>query len=263
MKTRKSAVSGTFYPNNTKELLSYFEHFNAMAQERVLEIDEPKAIISPHAGYMYSGFTANEVYRCIKHKNFSRIIVIGPSHKVFIEGASIALYDEIETPLGNLRVDLDYSHKLKNEFENLCFNPFAHNEHSTETQMPFLKNYFPNTPVIEIVYGKIDYLQLCKIISYIMLESENFVVISTDLSHFYSQEDATYLDSIFLQAIDNLDLNQLDSGCEACGMIGVKAMTLYALQNRLKSQIIDYRTSMEANGDASKVVGYTSVLIGK
>lgn len=263
MKIRKSAVSGSFYPNNTKELLSYIEHFNALAQERVLEINEPKAIISPHAGYVYSGFSANEAYRCIQHKNFKRFVVIGPSHKVFIEGASIALYDEIETPLGNLSVDLEYAHELKNEFDCVCFNPFVHAEHSTETQMPFLKNYFPNTPVVEIVYGKIDYLQLCKIISYIMLKSENFVVISTDLSHFYSQEDANYLDSIFLQAIQNLDLEKLDSGCEACGMIGVKAIALYAIQNHLKSQIIDYRTSMEANGDASRVVGYTSVLIGK
>jgi AmmeMemoRadiSam system protein B len=263
MKIRKNAVSGSFYPNNTKELLGYFEHFNAIAQERNLNIDTPKAIISPHAGYIYSGFTANEVYRCIKNKNFKRIVVIGPSHRLFIEGASIALYDEIETPLSNLRVDLDYSHELKREFNTLQFNPLAHAEHSTETQMPFLKNYFPNTPVVEIVYGKIDYLQLCNIISYIMLESDSFVVISTDLSHFYSQEDANYLDSIFLQAIQNLDIDKLDAGCEACGMIGVKAITKYAIDNTLKTQIIDYRTSMEVTGDASRVVGYTSVLIGK
>ncbi|MDD2640262.1 MAG: AmmeMemoRadiSam system protein B [Arcobacteraceae bacterium] len=263
MKIRKNAVSGSFYPNNIKELHAFFEHVNAKAQAKKINIKEPKAIISPHAGYVYSGLTANEVYRCIENQKIKRFIVIGPSHRVFLQGASIALYDEYETPLGNLTMDLDYSHELKEHFDTLFFNPLAHSEHSTETQMPFIKNYFPHASVVEIVYGKIDYLTLCKIISYIMLESENFVVISTDLSHFYSQEDANYLDGIFLQAIQNLDLEQLDSGCEACGMIGVKAIAQYAVKNHLKSQIIDYRTSYDASGDDSRVVGYTSVLIGK
>lgn len=263
MKIRKNAVSGSFYPNNIKELHAYFEEFNAKTQEKAIAIKEPKAIISPHAGYVYSGLTANEVYRCIKNQKIKRLIVIGPSHRVFLEGASIALYDEYETPLGNLTIDLDYSHKLKEHFDAISFNPLAHSEHSTETQMPFIKNYFPHVSVVELVYGKIDYQTLCKIISYIMLESENFVVISTDLSHFYSQADANYLDGIFLQAIQNLDLEKLDSGCEACGMIGVKAIAQYAIKNHLKSQIIDYRTSYDASGDDSRVVGYTSVLIGK
>ncbi len=263
MKIRKNAVSGTFYPNNIKEINEYFEHFNALHQEKPKQFNMAQALISPHAGYVYSGFTANEGYLSIPNRPMKRIIVIGPSHRIFLQGASIALYDEYETPLGNLNIDLDYAHTLKDTFDVLNFNPLAHCEHSTETQMPFIKHYFPNVPVIEIVYGKIDYLELCKIISYIMLESENFVVISTDLSHFYSQEDANYLDGIFLQAIQNLNLEKLDSGCEACGMIGVKAIAQYAIKNNLKSQIIDYRTSMDASGDASRVVGYTSVLIGK
>ncbi len=96
-----------------------------------------------------------------------------------------------------------------------------------------------------------------------MLESENFVVISTDLSHFYSQEDANYLDGIFLQAIQDVDLNRLSSGCEACGMTGVKALLQYVITQKLKTQILDYRTSMDTSNDASRVVGYMSALIGK
>lgn len=263
MKIRKNAVSGTFYPNNIKEINECFEHFNALHQENVHEIKSARALISPHAGYVYSGFTANEGYLTLLTQPIKRFVVIGPSHRVFLQGASIALYDEYETPLGNLHIDSSYAHTLKDTFDSINFNPLAHAEHSTETQMPFIKHYFPNVPVVEIVYGKIDYLELCKIISYIMLESENFVVISTDLSHFYSQDDANYLDGVFLQAIQNLDLEKLDSGCEACGMIGVKAIAQYAIKNNLKSQIIDYRTSYDASGDASRVVGYTSVLIGK
>ncbi|MFA7084328.1 MAG: AmmeMemoRadiSam system protein B [Arcobacteraceae bacterium] len=262
MKIRKSAVSGTFYPNNIKELLEYFEHFNQKSLKKEIQTKEVKAIIAPHAGYVYSGFTANEAYKSVNRKDIKRIFVIGPSHRVYLEGASIALFEEFETPLGNLKIDVEYSKMLENEFEELSFNPQAHSEHSTETQMPFIKHYFPNVEVVEIVYGKIDFLKLSQIISKIMLKSENFVVISTDLSHFYSQEDANYLDAIFLKGVQDLDTEKLNSGCEACGMIGVKAMIHYAKKHNLKTEILDYRTSMDASKDASRVVGYASVLIG-
>lgn len=262
MRVRKSAVSGSFYPNNTKELLHYFEQFNKNSINKTSKISDIKAIISPHAGYIYSGFTANEAYRSIDKKDIKTLFVIGPSHRVYLQGASVALYEEFETPLGNLQIDLEYSKKLEDEFEELNFNEQAHSEHSTETQMPFIKYYFPDVKVVEIVYGKIDFKSLNKIISKIMVNSENFVVISTDLSHFYSQEDANYLDAIFLQGVEELSQKRLDSGCEACGMIGVKAIIQYAKEHNLKTEILDYRTSMSVSKDDSRVVGYASVLVG-
>jgi AmmeMemoRadiSam system protein B len=261
MKVRKSHFNGTFYPNSCEEIERYIKTFNEqVASTPKIELLTHKAIIAPHAGYVYSGFTANMAYKSL---NFmpKRVVVIGPSHKVAFNGVSVALYDSVQTPCGNIEIDINYASKLKEEF-GLVFNPLAHEEHSVETQMPFIKHYFPNATVVELVYGNTDFLHLSKIISEIMLESHNLVVISTDLSHFYSQEDANYLDAICLNAVQNLHLAQLDSGCEACGMLGIKALVDVALKKSLKSQLLDYRTSMNASGDASRVVGYMSAVFG-
>jgi AmmeMemoRadiSam system protein B len=262
MKVRKSHFSGTFYPNSCEEIEQLIQTFNQqLAHVPKLDFSILKAIIAPHAGYIYSGFTANMAYRSIDCMP-KRIIVIGPTHKIAMKTISVALYDALQTPCGNIKVDTPYALSLQKEFD-LVFNPIAHEEHSVQTQLPFIKHYFPNANVVELVYGQINFTLLSQIISKLMLESHNLVVISTDLSHFYSQEDANYLDNIFLQAIQDLNLQKLDSGCEACGMIGVKALVDVALKKDLQSQVLDYKTSMNASGDASRVVGYMSALFGK
>ncbi|WP_419770387.1 MAG: AmmeMemoRadiSam system protein B [Candidatus Marinarcus sp.] len=263
MRVRKAAVCGTFYPKSSLELTKYFTHFNERLIKSNTKIKHPKAIIVPHAGYIYSGYTANVAYSLLSGVEPKRIVVIGPSHKIFLEGASIALYNEYETPYGNLQIDLAYSSHLKEKYAALNFNPLAHCEHSTETQMPFIKKYFPATSIVEIVYGKIDFMELSTIISEIMLESDNYVVISTDLSHFYTQKEANVLDSICLNAIENLSLKLLNDGCEACGMTGIQALVQWAKSNSYISQVLDYRTSMDASGDSSRVVGYASAIIGE
>lgn len=104
MSIRKSVVSGSFYPNDKKEILSHINQFNSLEKD-VNNFENIKAIIVPHAGYVYSGFTANLAYFSCKNKNPKRVIVIGPSHRVYLKGASVSLYDEYETPLGNILID--------------------------------------------------------------------------------------------------------------------------------------------------------------
>lgn len=264
MKHRKASFSGTFYPNSAKEIEKMMVQM-CISDETKTELSAIKAMIAPHAGYIYSGYTANKAYNLIQQQNIhpKRVVVIGPSHRIYLKGASIALYDEYETPLGKISIDYEFSNILKEQFSDLCFNPLAHSEHSTETQMPFIKNYFPNTQVVEIVYGDISVESLSSIIREIMLQSQTFIVISTDLSHFHTQEEANIIDAKFLQAIQTQDLNVLDTQCEACGITGVKALIQWAKENSLKTQILDYRTSMNTNHDASRVVGYTSAIIGE
>jgi AmmeMemoRadiSam system protein B len=220
-----------------------------------------RAVISPHAGYVYSGFTANAAYRLIDTAKIKRVVVIGPSHRVYINGASVALYDTYSSPCGELTIDKGYSQRLIESYEALSFEPSAHAEHSTEVQVPFIQHYFGDIFVVEIVYGDIDYTELVPIIEHVLSDEENFVVISTDLSHFYTLEDANKLDRICLTAVEQMDLPKLNSGCEACGMIGVKAMLASASKLGLQSQLIDYRTSYDASSDATRVVGYMSALI--
>lgn len=265
MSIRKTSVAGSFYPAASNEIDRYLDHFNSLLNNANFNTKSnftPKAIISPHAGYVYSGFTANAAFRVIQNLNPKRVVVIGPSHRVFIEGASVALYDEYETPYGNIEIDSDLNDELLSKFDFLSFKESAHGEHSTETQMPFIKHYFPNSKVVEIVYGKIEYWDITDVIEEVLNDPDNFVIISTDLSHFYTQAKAEALDNICLSGIDHLDLKRFDEGCEACGITGIKAVVKYAKEHNLQSKIIDYRTSFDASGDDSRVVGYVSALIG-
>ena len=264
MSKRETAVAGTFYPSECQKIKEYIEYFNNTTnQEALKEFDsDPRAIIVPHAGYMYSGFTANLAYKIASQRNdIRRIIIIGPSHRIGFRGASIAQYNTYESPCGHLAIDTVFSKKLEAKYDILHFFEKAHHEHSTEVQVPFIQNYFSATPLVEMVYSDIDVKDLAIIIDDLLEDSANFIVISTDLSHFYTQDKAEKLDSICIEAIDTMNVSLFDKGCEACGITGVKAMILAGKSRNLKTQILDYRTSADASGDRNRVVGYLSVLL--
>ena len=128
--------------------------------------------------------------------------------------------------------------------------------------MPFIRHYFKQAKVIEIVYGDISHDELSLLIDEVLLDEKTLVVISTDLSHFYTEEEANTLDHTCIDAIQNLDLHALSHGCEACGLTGVKAIVQSALSHNLHAHFLDYRTSFARTKDASRVVGYTSFVLG-
>lgn len=263
MSKRALAVSGQFYPSEVNELQRYIEHFNKVLDENHIQIDQnlhARAIIVPHAGYIYSGFTANIAYKYIP-KDVKNIIVIGPSHKFGFNGASVALYDTYPTPFGDLKINGDLSSELFEEFDFIEFYDEVHTEHSTETQFPFIKYYAGDKSVVEIVYSQCDYMQIAQIIEKLLKDKDNFVVISTDLSHFYTQEIAKQKDIKCLEAIDKKDIELFNSGCEACGMIGIKGLLEAIKKLNLDTKFLDYRTSADVSGDTKSVVGYTSFVI--
>ncbi|MBA1419437.1 MAG: AmmeMemoRadiSam system protein B [Epsilonproteobacteria bacterium] len=255
MSTRETAVAGQFYPASANEIETTLKKYNQVLDgylqtHKEMASLKPKAVIVPHAGYVYSGFTANVAYKLLSHSDFKHIVVIGPSHRVYLKGTSVAMYDSYATPLGPLKVDTSLIQTLKEKFA-LNFVPEAHHEHSTEVQMPFIKHYFPNVGVIELVYGDEKPENLAKIIEYLLKDPQTAVVISTDLSHFYDIHKANQLDSICIDAITQLDANVLNKGCEACGKLGVEAMILAAKAQSLQPKLLDYRTSADASGDKS------------
>jgi AmmeMemoRadiSam system protein B/AmmeMemoRadiSam system protein A len=263
MSTRQTAVAGQFYPANASEIEATLAKYNKILDEyfqahKEVASLQPKAVIVPHAGYVYSGFTANVAFRLLSHSDFKHIVVIGPSHRVYLKGTSMAMYDSYATPLGALKTDSSVMQKLKEKFA-LGFVPEAHHEHSTEVQMPFIKHYFPDASVVEMVYGDESSQNLAKMIEYLLTLSQTAVVISTDLSHFYDINKANKLDTICMDAVRTLDVNMLNKGCEACGKLGVEAMILAAKTAHLQPKLLDYRTSADASGDKSSVVGYVSV----
>jgi AmmeMemoRadiSam system protein B len=262
MNTRETSVAGQFYPSNPDEIHSMLEHYNQILDEHLKENDgvfhlKPRAVIVPHAGYVYSGFTANIALRLLSNSHAKRIVIIGPSHRVYLKGTSISEFDSYQTPLGALEIDKQLISELKERFE-LPFIPEAHHEHSTEVQIPFVKNYTPEVSVVELVYGDESPEKLAGVIEYLLEDPTTAVVISTDLSHYYDIKKANTLDSICLDAVQTINSAELHQGCEACGKIGVEAMLITAKKNGLRSILLDYRTSADASGDKSQVVGYMS-----
>jgi len=265
MSIRVAANAGSFYPKSSEKIEEMIEIFNqgleqSQIAKELLKI-EAKAIISPHAGYIYSGFTANIAHRVLANRKVKRVVVIGPSHHAYFKGISGSFFNEYQTPLKNLKIDRDYLNVLASIFK-IGFVEKAHNlEHSTETQMPFIAHYQPDVEVIELIYGDIDYKELADIVKWLLEDSLTAVVISSDLSHFHDEEKANMLDSICANGIRKLDNSILDMGCEACGILGIKALVDASNKLNLKSTILDYRTSADASQDKSRVVGYLSAAI--
>lgn len=264
MNVRQMSVNGSFYPGKEGEIISMIEQFNTILKNEPeiysrLKQLRGSAVIVPHAGWVYSGFTANMAYKALSNASFEQIIVIGPSHRVGFDGISICETDSYETPLGNIPTDQYLTHELKKRF-SLSYLPQAHQEHSTEVQFPFIKHYFPDVKMVEMVYAYTHPSTLAPIMEYIFGLKNVAVVVSTDLSHYYPLSQAKKLDSICLKAIETQNTDLLHEGCEACGAIGVEAILSLSDKLHLESQILDYRTSADAFGDSSRVVGYTSAL---
>jgi len=262
MSIRETAVAGQFYPDSRQELEKMFTHYNAildthLKEKKILDL-APRAVIVPHAGYIYSGFTANIAFRLLANdQKLKTVVIIGPSHRVYVPGTSVADFDTYQTPLGPMPVDRVLVKELESKY-GLSFLPEAHHEHSTEVQMPFIREYLKQVSVVELVYGAEEPEKLSRLIGDLLDTPGIGVVISTDLSHYYDIEKAKRLDSICLDAVQKEDPAELHQGCEACGKIGVEAMLIAAKSRGLKALLLDYRTSADASGDTSQVVGYMS-----
>ncbi len=261
---RRAAVRGSFYSQECSDIKAYIGKFNHAFQDISISQEirniVPRAVIVPHAGYIYSGFTANFAYKFLQQTKAKRIIVIGPSHHHYFKGISGSYYEKYETPCGELEIDSPYLFALAKQFD-IGFEPKAHEkEHSTEVQMPFIKHYFPKSKIIELIYSDITAKNIAPIITALLQNKDNVVVISSDLSHFHSLEEAKSFDENCLRGVAKLDLNELAKGCKACGLIGIQAMILAAKQLKLSSKLLDYRTSADTSGDSSSVVGYMAAM---
>ncbi|MDD2780958.1 AmmeMemoRadiSam system protein B [Sulfuricurvum sp.] len=264
MSKRMMSVAGSFYPASSSDINTMIDYFNTVLESHsdiAARFDSlnGNAVIVPHAGWVYSGFTANIAFRVLRHTHPKTVVVIGPSHKVGFEGVSIGDHELYQTPLGDLVIDTTLVNDIKKQFSLTTFSE-AHHEHSTEVQMPFIKYYMRDVKVIEMVYAYSDPIQISPLIEYLLNQSDTAVVISTDLSHYYTLDEAKKLDLICLEAIKHENSTMLHQGCEACGKIGVEAMLDVANKRNMEAVLLDYRTSADASGDSTRVVGYASAL---
>ena len=264
MSKRHMHFADNLYSSNCISLVDMIHHFNQTLEETPeimwrLDMLVTYSIIVPHGGWDVSGFTANMAYRVLSCSPVDTVVVIGPSHNVSFKGISITDDDIYETPFGDIPIDTNLVQYIKNKFDVLSY-PLAHSEYSTEVQMPFIHHYLPKAKVVELVYGFTTVESLEPIINYILENRRYAVVISTDLSHFHTLEDANALDTRCIDAITQVNMDLLNNGCEACGSIGVESLLLAAQKEDLEGVLLDYSTSADVNGDTLSVVGYLSAL---
>ena len=270
---REPAVAGTFYPDNPEVLSRDVRRYLENAKKEQLE-GEIVALISPHAGYMYSGQVAAYAYKLIEGKAFDSVVVVAPSHRALFKGAS--LYDRggYRTPLGTVPVDVQLSKKMMGQWKEIQFLPEAHSqEHSLEVQIPFLQVALKSFKLVPIVMEPYWSWETCQHLASAIAEAVKgrkvLLIASSDLSHFHSYEEAVRLDKIILNHIDRFDPEGLsrdlkNGSCEACGggpiisiMLAAKAL------GANRGKVVKYLNSGDVTGDRSRVVGYGAGVLYK
>jgi len=271
MRIRHQQVAGYFYPADKDKLQKDIA--------LMLQVTKPEkafnnifGIVSPHAGYMYSGKTAAFAYNLLKDKFYKTVIIISPSHAEYFSGISIYDGDAYETPLGIVEIDQVMVDMLVENSKIIFRDIQGHRkEHALEVQIPFLQTVLKNFKIVPIVMGdqsKMFVDELAEKISKVV-DDNTLVVASSDMSHFYSSEEAERLDSVVEKRINDFDFEQLlkdldDHECEACGGGPIAVMMKTAsLKNIDKSLVISRSDSGDVTGDKSEVVGYLSAVVYK
>lgn len=276
---RPPTVAGSFYPADRDSLNSMIEEF--------LQLHLPKSIsnnykilgiVSPHAGYIYSGFVAGKVYREILGREYKTVIVISPSHQVYFPFASVFEGDAYVTPLNSIKVDKKLSQEIASQNSLVRLSKEAHSwqkvtpEHSLEVQIPFIQKVLPNAKIVPIVMGKQDNQTTHALVNAIVsslkklnLTDSVLLIASSDLSHYHSYETAKNLDAKLIDVFNNYDYFKLSSMAqnnefEACGYGPISVvMQVCETLGANKAQSLFYATSGDSpfvRAQKDRVVGY-------
>jgi len=256
---RQPAVAGSFYPANPEQLHLMLDRF---LNDASTAAQAPKAIIAPHAGYIYSGPIAASAYARLKkaHDKITRVVLIGPSHRVAFRGLAVSRANTFTTPLGSVPVDLA-------AVQSIARLPFveyleqAHTyEHSLEVHLPFLQEMLDSFEIVPIVAGEASPEQVSQVLDTLWGGDETLIVISSDLSHYHDYATAQQMDKSTSRAIEQLQYEQLASE-SACGKVPVSGLLNLARKKSLSVTTIDLRNSGDTAGDKANVVGYGAYVI--
>lgn len=251
---RPAAVSGQFYPANPAEL----EQMVKSLLSGVHNIPAPaKAIIAPHAGLVYSGPIAATVYASLLADNekISRVVLLGPSHRVYLKGLALSSADYYETPLGKIEIDQDAYGSVR-DLPQVSISDAAHaQEHSLEVHLPFLQLVLDQFKLVPIVVGEASAEEVAEVLEILWGDEHTQIIISSDLSHFHDYETAKQLDLSTSKAIENLELEAIGSQ-QACGCMPMRGLLQIAKNKHLKVKTLDLRNSGDTAGTKDRVVGY-------
>lgn len=261
MVVRPPAVAGTFYPSDPIELRRMVQMF--LAQAHVPALTGVRAVIAPHAGYIYSGPVAGHAFKALSTlpARPRTIYLMGPAHYVYVPGVAVATFEGFATPLGTVPVAGEMVDALLAHGKPFIPNNEAHlPEHCLEVELPFLQVAFQNAfRIVPLLFGQVDPFEVVPTLTDLMVSDPNaLIVVSSDLSHYHDYNTARRLDTALLDAIVSGDLQRAQEG-EACGLLPI--LTLMGVARRLgwQAHLLDYRNSGDTAGDKSRVVGYGAV----
>lgn len=259
LSVRQPAVADMFYPGNPQELHRMVVTFLNEAGQPDSTTPVPKALVVPHAGYVYSGPIAASAYVRLKpaKDRIRRVILLGPSHRVPLRGCACSSAQYFATPLGNIPLD-------RKIIADLLSLPFVREwdeahalEHSLEVHLPFLQEILSEFTLVPIVVGDCAAKEVGELLEHVWGGPETLIVVSSDLSHYHDYETAKKMDAVTCHAIENLDLDAIDSH-HACGMMPLRGLLYTAKKHALHATTVDCRNSGDTAGPKNQVVGYGS-----
>jgi hypothetical protein len=254
-KVRPTAVAGQFYPRRAKELRSMIADLLGCVEPHVASA--PKAVIAPHAGYLYSGpIAASACARLAPAREvIQRVVLIGPAHFVPFQGLAVSGAEAFATPLGLVPVDTEAVRRIRS-LPQVTLRDEAHaREHSLEVLLPFLQVVLHDFKIVPLLVGEASDRQVTEVMAALWGGPETRLVISSDLSHYHSYAEARALDTATSQAIEQLRPEDI-SEHQACGRIPICGLLLAAREHHLRARTVDLRNSGDTAGPRNEVVGY-------
>jgi AmmeMemoRadiSam system protein B len=253
-KIRPAAVAGLFYPADAAQL---HQDIQSMLSEAELSESAPKAVIVPHAGYIFSGPVAASAFAQLKNNRHTikRVIVLGPCHRVPLRGLATSSADYFETPLGSIRIDHEAIKKIISLPQVEEFDLTHQQEHSLEVQLPFLQEVLNDFSLVPLVVGDTNAEEVSEVLERLWGGDETLIVISSDLSHYHDYNTARTMDNETCMAIEEMNPAAIHYD-QACGRNPVIGLLLAAKKHGLHVTTLDLRNSGDTAGDKSSVVGY-------
>ena len=251
---RPAAVAGSFYPREAKALQAQLASY--LAVEADAAAIPPKAIIAPHAGYIYSGPIAGSVYArwAPLRGRVRRVVLAGPAHRVYVPGAAVPSASAFASPLGDVAIDVAAIATLR-ALPFVEVSDAAHAlEHSLEVHVPFLQAVLGEFSLVPVVVGDARPQEVAQLLEAVWGGEETRVVVSSDLSHYLPYEDARRRDRDTVGAILRLESDLV--GEEACGAAPINGLLRAARRHGLSAELVDLRNSGDTAGGRDRVVGY-------
>ncbi len=261
---REPVCAGAFYPESASDLEQMIEHYTRQAIPASAQTPSGKslrALILPHAGYRYSGFTAAHASTVLRKNQFARVILMGPDHRVGFTNAAVSDVSAYKTPLGQIRLDQDAETLRERSTLFRAVPASDRQEHSLEVVLPFLQHYIGEFKVIPIVLGsRVDLDGICDAVAPLM-DRDTLLVVSSDLSHYLPYERARQHDKKTIQMILDLEEGKRLSGRKnaACGLMPILVALKLANQNRWEPVFLNYTNSGDTAGSKDRVVGYSAI----